>query len=48
MNAIVETGSFNITYSAEKRNAENVLIVRKDRGLAAAYERNFQNRLAVS
>lgn len=48
LNAIVETGSFNFTYSAEKRNAENVLIVREDRGLVAAYERNFQNRLAVS
>jgi phosphatidylserine/phosphatidylglycerophosphate/cardiolipin synthase-like enzyme len=47
-NPIVETGSFNYTYSAEKRNAENVLIVRNDDGLAAAYERNFQARLAAS
>jgi phosphatidylserine/phosphatidylglycerophosphate/cardiolipin synthase-like enzyme len=47
-NPIVETGSFNFTYSAEKRNAENVLIVRNDHGLAAAYERNFQKRLAAS
>lgn len=45
---IVETGSFNFTYSAEHRNAENVLIVRDDHGLAAAYERYFQKRLAAS
>jgi len=47
-NPMVETGSFNFTYSAEKRNAENFLIVRNDHGLAAAYERNFQKRLAAS
>ncbi len=47
-NPIVETGSFNFTYSAEHRNTENVLIVRNDRSLAAAYERYFQQRLAVS
>lgn len=45
---IVETGSFNFTYSAEHRNAENVLIVRDDHRLAARYERYFQERLAVS
>jgi phosphatidylserine/phosphatidylglycerophosphate/cardiolipin synthase-like enzyme len=46
--SIVETGSFNFTYSAEHRNAENVLIVRNDHGLAAAYQLNFQKRLAAS
>ena len=45
---IVETGSFNFTYSAEHRNAENVLIVRTDLRLAAAYEQYFQQRLAAS
>ncbi|MGA8499145.1 MAG: phospholipase D family protein [Xanthobacteraceae bacterium] len=47
-NPVVETGSLNFTYSAERRNAENVLIVRNDHRLVAAYERNFQNRLAAS
>jgi phosphatidylserine/phosphatidylglycerophosphate/cardiolipin synthase-like enzyme len=47
-NPIVETGSFNFTYSAEHRNAENVLIVRDDHSLAAKYERYFQQRLAAS
>jgi len=47
-NPVVETGSFNFTYSAERRNAENALIVRDDRDLAAAYEGYFQQRLAVS
>jgi phospholipase D len=47
-NPVVETGSFNFTYSAEKRNAENVLIVRNDHRLVAEYERNFQNRLVAS
>jgi phosphatidylserine/phosphatidylglycerophosphate/cardiolipin synthase-like enzyme len=44
----VETGSFNFTYSADHRNAENVLIVRNDLGLAAAYEQYFTERLAAS
>jgi phosphatidylserine/phosphatidylglycerophosphate/cardiolipin synthase-like enzyme len=47
-NPIVETGSFNFTYSAEHRNTENVLIVRNDHSLAAAYERYFQERVAAS
>jgi phosphatidylserine/phosphatidylglycerophosphate/cardiolipin synthase-like enzyme len=47
-NPVVETGSFNFTYSAERRNAENALIVRGDPGLASAYERYFQERLTVS
>lgn len=45
---VVETGSFNFSYSAEHRNAENALLVRDDPALAAAYERYFQERLAVS
>lgn len=45
---IVETGSFNFTASAQRRNAENALIVRDDPPLAAAYERYFASRIAVS
>jgi phosphatidylserine/phosphatidylglycerophosphate/cardiolipin synthase-like enzyme len=45
---VVETGSFNFSYSAEQRNAENALILRDDQSLAAAYERYFQERLAAS
>lgn len=37
----VITGSFNFTDAAEKRNAENLLIIR-DAGLAAAYEENWR------
>jgi phosphatidylserine/phosphatidylglycerophosphate/cardiolipin synthase-like enzyme len=44
----VETGSFNFSYSAEHRNAENALIVRDDQVLASAYEQYFQERLAAS
>lgn len=40
----VETGSFNYTYAAARRNAENVLIVRGDHALAAVYDREW-NRL---
>jgi phosphatidylserine/phosphatidylglycerophosphate/cardiolipin synthase-like enzyme len=45
---IVETESFNFSYSAEHRNAENALLVKDDPALAAAYERYFQERLAAS
>lgn len=34
----VETGSFNYTYSAAHRNAENVIVIRNDPGLAAVYD----------
>ncbi len=37
----VETGSFNYTYAAARRNAENVLIVRGSHQLAAVYERQW-------
>ena len=40
----VQTGSFNYTYSAAKRNAENALLVKGSPGLADAYQREF-NRL---
>lgn len=45
---VVETGSYNLTYSAERRNAENALFVRDDPAFAAAYERYFQERLAIA
>jgi phosphatidylserine/phosphatidylglycerophosphate/cardiolipin synthase-like enzyme len=47
-NPAVETGSFNFSYSAEHRNAENALFVRDDPALAAVYERYFQVRLTAS
>lgn len=37
---IVVTGSFNFTYAAEKRNAENLLIIR-DKGIAQKYGLNW-------
>lgn len=44
----VLTGSFNFTDSAQKRNAENVLIISGDTALAAQYRRNFEQRLTAS
>lgn len=40
----VETGSFNYTSSADKRNAENALLIRNAPTLAAKYQQEF-NRL---
>lgn len=40
----VITGSFNFTASAEKYNAENLLVIR-DQALAARYEANFAEHL---
>jgi phosphatidylserine/phosphatidylglycerophosphate/cardiolipin synthase-like enzyme len=34
---VVVTGSFNFTFSAQYRNAENVLVLRGNRELARAY-----------
>ena len=39
---MVETGSFNFTTSAERKNAENVLIVRDDVAVAQRYEQEWQ------
>lgn len=44
----VITGSFNFTESAQKRNAENVLIITGNPDLAAQYRRNFETRVAAS
>ena len=43
----VETGSFNYTTSAQKYNAENMLII-KDKTLAETYLKNWNTRKALS
>jgi phosphatidylserine/phosphatidylglycerophosphate/cardiolipin synthase-like enzyme len=40
-NATVITGSFNFTWTAQHRNAENILLARKNPSLAARYEMNW-------
>ena len=45
--AIVETGSFNYTVSAEKYNVENVLIIHSQ-GLAKQYLENWYRRARLS
>ena len=45
--SIVELGSFNYTTSAQKHNAENVLII-YDKALAEKYFRNWKRRQKVS
>lgn len=40
----IQTGSYNYTSSADKRNAENVIIIHNHRSTAAAYQAEF-NRL---
>ena len=44
--ATVVTGSFNWTAGAQRRNAENVLVLRRNRDLAGAYEANWRRRQA--
>lgn len=44
--AAVATGSFNFTYSAQARNAENLLILRGNRRLVHAYLDNWQRHRA--
>lgn len=39
---VVITGSYNFSYAAERKNAENVLIFTGDRALAKAYADNWQ------
>ncbi|HJV82310.1 phospholipase D family protein [Noviherbaspirillum sp.] len=41
-NATVITGSFNFTWTAQHKNAENVLIARKNPVLAARYAQNWE------
>lgn len=45
--ATVETGSFNFTKAAQKKNAENMLII-DSKKLAAQYEVNFLYRKSLS
>lgn len=40
--SIVQTGSFNYTKSAEKRNAENVVVIRNNPHLAGKYHKNWR------
>ncbi|MFC5474378.1 phospholipase D-like domain-containing protein [Paraherbaspirillum soli] len=40
--ATVITGSFNFTWSAQHKNAENILIARKNPALAARYALNWE------
>ncbi|MFC3107017.1 phospholipase D family protein [Undibacterium arcticum] len=42
--ATVITGSYNFTWSAQHKNAENVLIVRKNPALAAQYAQNWERQ----
>jgi phosphatidylserine/phosphatidylglycerophosphate/cardiolipin synthase-like enzyme len=48
--AVLITGSYNFTWSAQHKNAENILIVRGNPELAAAYAANWERhrRDAVS
>lgn len=46
--AAVVTGSFNFTHAGQYRNAENLLILRGDAPLAAAYAANWQRHRAHS
>jgi phosphatidylserine/phosphatidylglycerophosphate/cardiolipin synthase-like enzyme len=44
----VEEGSFNFTAAAESKNAENVIVLRNDAGVAQQYEREWQRLWAES
>ncbi len=44
----VMTGSFNFTYAAQNRNAENALILRGNLPLCGAYPRNWNEHRAHS
>jgi phosphatidylserine/phosphatidylglycerophosphate/cardiolipin synthase-like enzyme len=46
--ATVVTGSFNWTAAAQRRNAENVLVLRRNRELAGAYEANWRRHQAAA
>ncbi len=39
---IIETGSFNYTAAAERRNAENVVVIKSDDALVQNYQDNWQ------
>lgn len=44
----VLTGSYNFTWSASKRNAENVLVLREHCAVAQAYRANWQRHRAAA
>jgi phosphatidylserine/phosphatidylglycerophosphate/cardiolipin synthase-like enzyme len=44
----VITGSFNFTTAAQKKNAENVLLIKGHPDITAAYAKNWERRLAAS
>lgn len=44
----VITGSFNFTEAAQKKNADNVLLIKGHPEVAAAYRKNWERRLAAS
>jgi phosphatidylserine/phosphatidylglycerophosphate/cardiolipin synthase-like enzyme len=44
-NATVITGSFNFTWTAQHKNAENILIVRNHPALAMRYAQNWERHL---
>lgn len=43
-NRKIITGSFNFTHSAQERNAENLLIISKNRSLVDQYSKNWHER----
>jgi phosphatidylserine/phosphatidylglycerophosphate/cardiolipin synthase-like enzyme len=43
---VVATGSYNYTYSAQARNAENLIVIRGDSKVAKAYLDNWQRHRA--
>lgn len=45
---VIITGSFNFTPAADSENAENLLIIRNQPQLQAAYENDFRTHLAHS
>ncbi|WP_237342884.1 phospholipase D family nuclease [Wolbachia endosymbiont of Folsomia candida] len=47
-NRKIITGSFNFTYSAESRNAENLLIIENNDSLVKQYVKNWKNRQSQS
>jgi len=46
--AVVITGSFNFTRAAQYKNAENVVLISGNEGLAGAYVQNWQRHLMHS
>lgn len=45
---VLATGSFNFTFAAQYRNAENMLVIRGNRELAIAYLENWERHRAHS